>query len=265
MIRLAIFGAALGLVSTVFGQYNSYGYYTTTPIQMSINQTNWHNMAQWNNLAVELRRRGYSDDDIKDLSFEQMQALVGKGTKPSKPGSAPAKAAKPAPPKPSATRFTPSGKRETMNAVINALTTDDDQKAGLKTLFSAGIKAFEDAAKAAKLQNDLAAAMAYFVIAAYALEGENISDKASNLLAYGLQDTFNTPAMGKTTSAEKEAFSEFLVVMGTFLLASKEQLDPREDAETLSALRATARDVLKKFLELDIKQYKLTETGLAKR
>lgn len=265
MIRSAIFLAAISLVTTVFGQYNSYGYFTTTPIQMSINQTNWHNMAQWNNLAVELRRRGYSDDDIKDLSFEQMQALVGKGAKPSKPNATPAKPTKPATAAPPATRFKPSGKRPVLDSVVTALTTDKQQQQGLKTLFLSGIKAFEDASKEAKMPNDLAASMAYFVVAAYALEGETISDEASNLLSYGLQDTFNTPEMRKTTSAEKEAFSEFLVVMGTFLLASKEQLDAEADAETLKALRTTAGDVLKKFLELDIKQYKLTENGLAKR
>jgi hypothetical protein len=274
MLRfLAVLTVAGHLILPAVAQY---GYSATSYNSSMYSQRAWDRMNERTLMRGALRLHGYKDEQIQKMTLDEFYAAFEKVKKsagpantqsstPAKP-AAPAKPAKPAKPaSPPATRYTPSGKRIVLESVVEALSPDKEQRAGLRTLFKAGFQAFEAAAKEAKMSNDLAFAMAYFVAAAYGMEGDEVADKTVLALADSIQAVFDQPEMRKSKSAEKQAFSEFLVIMGTFLIASKEQLDPVSDAETLNGLKETSRNVLKQYLKLDPTKYKLTEHGLAKR
>ena len=268
MLRFLLVFASIALVGLASAQY---GYSATNSNSAMYSQRAWDRMTERTLMRGALRRHGYTDEQIQKMTLDEFYAAFEKlksgsaapaNTSPTTP-SKPAKPAKPAPP--SATKYTSTGKRMVLESVVKAMATDKEQQVALRMLFTEGLKMFDAAAKEAKMDHDLAFAMAYFVAAAYGLEGDEVADKTVLVLADSIQDIFDQPEMRKAKSDEKQAFSEFLAIMATFLIASKEQLDPAADAETLNGLKETSRGVLKQFLKLDPARYKLTEHGLEKR
>lgn len=247
-----------------------FGYRATNSNSNMYSQRAWQRVQERTLQRPVLRSAGYTDEQIAKMSADEYEAAYqkakqgliddGSGNPAAKPQQTPKK-----PAGPPATRYTPTGKRIVLEDMVKAMGSNKQEQDGLRLLFKAGLKEFETAAKDAKMENDLAFAMAFFVATSYMLDGEEVEDKAVLVLADAIQDIFDQPEMRKSSSEEKQAFAEFLAIMGTFLLASKEHLDPETDKESLEGLKEAARGVLKQYLKLDQTQYKLTPDGLAKK
>ncbi len=252
---------ALG-ISAVHAQFQSgYGNWNfNNPMSATLNKMTWDSMSSRLIYKTGLKRKGYSEAQLDKMSTDELkEAYIGGKLKPT--ASSPT-TAKPKPPAKPATRFVPTKTRVLMPLFVDSLTQDSAQRKELKTAFEGAIRAYEKEAANAKLPNDMAAAMAYFVAATYELRNEAPTEQAANLLVAAIQLTMDTPELRKVADIEKQKFYEYMVTMASYLAFAKTSLT---DESQLKALQSAADKVLKRFTGIDPDKVMLTENGLVTR
>jgi hypothetical protein len=64
------------------------------------------------------------------------------------------------------------------------------------------------------------------------------------------------------SAADKQKFYELMLVLGTFLMASRQQAVSDGDTATVASLKSAAGDALRGFLKLDPASFRITSNGL---
>ena len=162
-----------------------------------------------------------------------------------------------------ATRFTPTGRRLSMDTFIDGLTKDPEQKKALRQVLEQVFTAYEAEAKKSGFENDVAGALAFYLIAHYSVfhDGQEISDAASEILVRQLQGALNTDAMRGMKDADKQRLYEFCVMLGGFTSVS--YAAPDTDAKTKQGLKQLAGQALTYILKIAPERVSLNESGLA--
>lgn len=234
---------------------NRYGYTFNNPISASCNALFWDKMNARLIYRMMLKKRGYTDEQLGQMSTEQMRAVLGGPSKPppeakrSQPGAA--------------TKFKPAGKRLLLPALASGLVQDPEQRKALLQVFEAGIKGYEKEARASGFASDVAGAMAFFIgVSYFVYRGEEPNSTGLEHLAVALQRTLDTAAFRAIADSDKQKFYELMIGLGTFLGASHQQARASGDAELAEKLKQAAAEVLKGFLKLDPDKVRFTEAGL---
>ncbi|MBC8142663.1 MAG: hypothetical protein H7Y38_14625 [Armatimonadetes bacterium] len=161
-----------------------------------------------------------------------------------------------------ATRFSPTGKRTMAAQLVEKLAQNDDQKAALRDALTAGRIAYEAEAKKAGCENDVAAALSYYVAANWSVYngGKEPSGSGSLSLIAQMQTMLDSPEMRAAKNADKEALYEWCVTMSvltqTLYAASK------DNPKMVVNLRASAGVAIKDLLNAEPGRVQITDKGL---
>ncbi len=269
---MAKFLAATALAALAVGswaQYSTYsGYSYDNPVTATVSNIVWERINSRLIYKMGLKRKGFTEAQLAGRSTEQLRQayLTGKI-----PGARPAAAPQPPPPTNSpnavpATRFKPTGTRVLMPKLVEGLTQDAAHRKALIDLFTRSFAALEGEARKNGLPNDVGMAIAFFAAAAYQLhDGVAPSDQGTILLAKALQIGMDTPGFRRLSDIEKQRFYEFMVTMGSYLVAASAELKGEGDRAARDGLKTASADVLKAFLKIDPAKVRLGETGFEKR
>ncbi len=255
--RTAALALAL-LASAASAQWtNSYGYSFNNPVSASINQMVWDRINQGLLLKSMLKKKGYTDEQLKGLSNEQMVGLLGGAKKAAEESKAV--------PLTGASKFKPAGKRLLVGELASALTKEPEQQKVLREVFEQGIKGYEAEAGKEGFTNDLAGATAFFLGTAYYVfnNGTDPDGDGLTLVARQLQHVFDTPEVKKTPDADKQKLYELMIGMGTWLGVTWQVAVKENNAELQAKLKEAAGAVLKGYLKLEPSQVKITAAGLS--
>lgn len=252
VVVLAVFSTG-----TALAQYtSSYGYSFNNPMSAMANDWFFDRMNQRALLRSMLKKRGYADQKLNDMTTDQMIAALG-GSKKAAEASREVAA-------PTATKFKPTGKRLLVPALAASLTQDKAQQQALAELFDQGIKAYEQEATKDGFVNDLAGAIAFFIGSAYFVfhEGQEPNEDGLTLFARQLQHAMDTPELKKVGAVDKQKFYELLVGMGTWLGVTYQLAVQNHDEALKAQLRDAAGSVLKGYLKLEPSKLSFTANGL---
>ena len=254
--RLVVFALVLS-ATTASAQYsNSYGYSFNTPISASLNQMSWDSLNRRLLLKSMLRKKGFTDEQMNAMSTDQMVANLGGG----KQAAAEVKKL----PTTSASKFKPTSKRLIIPALAAALGKEPEQQKVLLQIFEAGLTAYAKEAGKEGLANDLAGAMAFFLGVSMMVTHDGVppDDDGLTIVARQLQQNFDTPEMKKVADADKQKFFEFMVGMGSWLIASWQSAVETNDEALKAQLKDAASAVIKGLLKLEPSQVQITSGGL---
>jgi hypothetical protein len=243
---------------------NSYGYSFDNPVTSTANQFFWDGLNRRLLLRMMLKKRGYTDAQLGQMSTAQMRAVIEGAPQP---GSAPAAtggSAAATRSHPGATRFQPTAQRLLVGTIVNSLVSDAAQRKALVELFDGAIRVYEDEGRRTGVDHDIAGAMAFFIGAAYLVQhdGQEPDDAGIQLIASGLREQMSTAEVAAISAVDKQKFYELMLVLGTFLMASRQQAVSDGDAATVASLKSAAGDALKGFLRLDPASFRITRNGL---
>ena len=236
---------------------NSYGYSFNNPVSASVNQMIWDRINQGMLLRMMLKKKGFTDEQLKGLSNEQLLAKLG-GAKKAAEESKTVQLG-------NASKFKPAGKRLLVNELATNLSKDPAQQKVLRELFEQSIKAFEAEASKEGFANDLAGATAFFLGTAYYVfhDGGEPDPDGLTLVARQLQQVFDTPEMKKAPDADKQKLYELLIGMAGWLGVTW-QVAAKENDEALKAkMKETAGSILKGYFKLEPQQVQITAAGLS--
>ena len=163
-----------------------------------------------------------------------------------------------------ATKFKPSGKRDTLGKILEQLSPDAEQRKQLMPLFTEGFKAYETEAKKEGVENDVAAAMAFFIATHWSIynEGKEPSDAAGMATVRQLQNLLNSPEMRSAKDADKQSLYEWCVMMSTFSLATYHVATEEKDEKLSKTLQDAAGTALKNLLGVEAERVQITDNGL---
>lgn len=214
-------------------------------------------------MASTLRKKGYTTAQLNAMTNEQMLAAIGgkKGT--GKPGAAsPTK--KPAVAPLLATKFKPVPKRLVLDAFVDGLGKTAEEKTGYRTLFTGILKAYETEAKKLKLENDVAAAMAFNVATNYSLyhPGVTISDAGSNALVAQFRGVLDNDNLRKASNTDKQKLYEVFLLLAAYSLTINQIAGGQSDPQVKKAAQMLAGEGLRYLLKTDPAKVKITNNGL---
>jgi hypothetical protein len=163
-----------------------------------------------------------------------------------------------------ATHFTPSGKRLTLDALADGLGSSAEEKSGLKQVFQAAFTSYETEAKKNGLENDVAGALAFYLCVHYSAyhNGQKVRDGTTIAVARQLQAALDTDEMRAANDAEKQKLYEFCVMMGGFSAAMTQLAAENKDAETRKQLREVGANGLRSILKIEPAHIQITDAGL---
>lgn len=242
---------------------SSYGYTFNNPSSAMMNTFMWDQINKRSALKVGLRKKGYTDTQLANMTNDELLRAHGKAkitpkgssSKTSAPTASKATAV--APTAPVTTKFRPSGKRILMPQIVASLTQDKEQQKVLTKLFTDSFDVYEKEALAKGFENDVAGAIAYFTYVAFTLQGSEPTEKGIEALALGLREGLGDK-YATVSNTDKQNFYEFMVTMASFLYLSSMDATP----EFLTQLKDVSAQVCQKFISLDVTKYNLTDDGL---
>ncbi len=249
----------LGLVlsAPAWAQYtNSYGYTFNNPVSATANSIFWDKMNSRLIYRMMLKKRGYTDAQLGQMSTEQMLAILGG------PAGVKTETQKPLPSP--ATRFRPSGGYLLLPALTQSLVADRAQQQALLEVFEQGVQYYEKEAASSGLGNDVAGSMVYLIAMSYFVfnNGQEPNSDGTEIIAKALQHNLDTPAFRQIADADKQKFYELMIGLGTYLGVAYQQAVNDKEAAQVKVLKGVAADALKGFLKLDPKTVRITANGL---
>lgn len=251
------------LLTAWLGQWSdTYGNTFNNAMSASMSQEVQGGMATRRIYRMILRKRGYPEAELQKMNTDQLyRAIVGSEAAAAKP--------KPAPASPTAkwaTTFQPAAKRVMFDRILDSLSPDKDKRDELAPVLLRGIELFEDQAKKMGCANDVAASLAWFATATFALNGDSDpSDAGVEQLVNDLRQVLNTPQTAQIADLDKQRLYEVLVTVGTFYILCKETLKGPESAETLKTVRKQSADLLKQLTGIEVAKYRIGDGGLTIR
>ncbi|MBM3298076.1 MAG: hypothetical protein FJY83_10830, partial [Candidatus Aminicenantes bacterium] len=221
MKRIALFFLPLFLLAAygpARGQYtNSYGYSFNNPVSAACNQIIWDRMNARLVYRSMLKKRGYTDAQLGQMSTDQMRSLLG--------GQSAAQAEAQKSSATAATKFKPSGKRLLLPAMAGSMAAAPEHQQALLEIFEEGVEAYEAEAKRSGFSNDVAGAMMFFIGASYFVYHDAREPDENGLEAIGraLQQNMDTEDVRQISNADKQQFYELMVGLGTYLGVAYQQ------------------------------------------
>jgi hypothetical protein len=252
-----ILALALSVSATAWGQYQStYGYSFNNPISATCNSLAWSNMNARLTYRTILKRHGYTDAQLGQMSTDQMMAAMG-GAK-----SAKAEAKKPV--QGAATSFRRARGYLLLPAMARSLVKDPEQQKALLEVFDQGMKEYEKQAEPQGLKNDVAGAMVFLIASSYYVfnDGLEPDSDGTDILIRVLQQNLDTDEFRGIADADKQKFYELMIGLATYIGATYEMAKAENDAELADTLKAAAGDALKGFLKFDPATVRFTPNGL---
>jgi hypothetical protein len=247
----------LTIVGSAWGQYtSSYGYTFNNPISASCNSIVWNRMNSRMTYRNMLKRRGYTDAQVGQMSTDQMLAILGGQT------TAQDEAKKSLPN--SVTAFKPAAQYLLLPTLAKSLVTDPEQQNTLIEVFDAGIKAYENEAAASGFSHDIAGAMTFFIGTSYFVyhDAQEPDENGLEYIGRALQQSLNTDEVAQISDADKQTFYELMVGLATYLGVAYQQAVADNDNNLAAQLKQVAADALKGFLKLDPDTVRITADGL---
>lgn len=162
------------------------------------------------------------------------------------------------------TRFTPSGTRLTLDTLVNDLVKSAEERSSMRQVFQEVFKAYEEEAKKHGLENDVAAAMAFYLAVHFSAyhDGKDVSDKVMEAVARQLQGAFDNDDMRATKNEDKQKLYEFCVMMGGFTAATSQVATEQKDADLKKQMRQVGGNGLRSILKIAPERVQITEAGL---
>jgi hypothetical protein len=262
VVLLVSVALALAMPCPARAQYtNSYGYSFDNPVTSTANQFFWDGLNRRLLLRMMLKKRGYTDAQLGQMTTTQMRAVIDGGPASTPQASAPRGGAAVYA---GATRFQPAQPRLLVGAIVDSLTPDAAQRRALVELFDGAISTYEQESRKSGLDHDIAGAIAFFIGAAYLVQhdGQEPDEAGVEALATGLREQMATAEVAAIGPADKQRFYELMLVLGTFLIASRQQAVSDGDGAAVAALQTAAGDALRGFLKLDPASFRITRNGL---
>jgi hypothetical protein len=252
---LVVLAAAL-LGPALAAQYtNSYGYTFNNPVSATANSMFWDKMNSRLIYRMMLKKKGYTNEQLNQMSTEQMLALLG-GT------SAAPEAKKAIPGAP--TKFRMSGQFVLLPELVKSLTGNVEYQKALLEVFAQGIQAYEKEAAPDGFDHDVAGAMTFFIVSAYYVYrgGEEPNGDGTIFIGRAIQQNLDNPEFRLISDLDKQKFYEFMIGMGTYLIVAYKQAVGDDDLKTAGQLKSASADVLKAYLKLDPLTVRITANGL---
>lgn len=251
LMMLAVFAPAWS------DQYtNSYGYSFNNPVSASVNSMFWDSMNSRLIYRMMLKKHGYTDAQLGQMSTDQMLAALG--------GKASAQTEAQKPVSNPATKFSPTGGSLLLPALTQSLTKDPEQQKALLEVFEKGVQYYEKEAASSGMGNDVAGAMAFLIASSYYVfnDGQDPNGDGLKIIALAIQHNMDTPAVRQIANADKQKFYELMIGLGTYLGVTYQLAVNSKEAAQVKALKGVAADALKGFLKLDPKTVRITANGL---
>lgn len=214
-------------------------------------------------MSSTLRKKGYTTYQLNGMTNEQMLAAIG-GKKATAKSGTTGKAKKPAPAPIPATKFKPGPKRLLLDAFADALGKTAEEKAGYRTIFTEVLKTYESAAKQEKIENDVAAAMAFNVATNYTIyrSGAAISDGGSSVMVVQFRGLLDNDNLRKASNVDKQKLYEVFLLLGAYSIAINQVAAQQSDPQIKKAARLLAGEGLRFLLKVDPAKVLITEDGL---
>jgi hypothetical protein len=247
----------LTIFGPVPGQYtSSSGYSFNNPISASCNSIVWNRMNSRLTYRIMLKKRGYTDAQLGQMSTDQMLAILGGKT------NAEAEAKKSLPD--NVTKFTPAGRHLLLPTLAKGLVTDPEHQNALVEVFEAGIQAYEKEAGPSGFSHDIAGAMTFFIGTSYMVfhDGQEPDENGLEFIGKALQQSLNTDEIAQISNGDKQMFYELMVGMGTYLGVAYQQALADGDQNLAAQFKQIAADALKNYLKLDPDTVRITAQGL---
>lgn len=234
---------------------SSFGYSFNNPVSAAANSIVWSNVNGRMVYRRILARNGYTEAQISAMSTEEMRAAILRS------GRAPAEVARSA--DHAATKFRPAGKPVFLPQLAQALTADREQQAALLELFGRGIAGYEQEAAKSGFDHDVAGAMTFFIGASYLVHhGEEPHEDGMEMIARALQASMENREVRAIADADKQAFYELMIGLGTYLGVAYQQAREQGDRELADSLRVVATEALQGYLKMDPSRLRITAAGL---
>lgn len=150
--------------------------------------------------------------------------------------------------------FKPDKKVNTGKALADGLGDTPEEKQLVAAVFQATKQAFEAQPETKAWRNNVAGALAFFIIGNVSVYqgAEEPSDQASQALFQAINQTLDeVPEFGKMANKDKQALYDTLIGFTGMPLALATEANERKDAEGAAAARAMAGELLKLVLKVD--------------
>lgn len=163
-----------------------------------------------------------------------------------------------------ATRFIPDGTRLTLDALANGLGSSAEEKSQLKQVFQGALTAYEAEAKKEGVENDVAAALSFYLCVHYSAchDGQEIADATVSAVTGQLRAALDTDEMRNARDAEKQQLYEFCVMMGGFTAATLQVAAEQKDADLKKQLRQVGANGIRAILKMEPDRVRITKSGL---
>jgi hypothetical protein len=162
-----------------------------------------------------------------------------------------------------ATRFVPTGKRTVIAKLVEQPGLTSEQKKILYQACEDSLTDYETAAKKAGHPNDMAGALAYYVVVNWILYRDaNVpSDVVINKIVRKFQQDFDRPFMRQAPDADKESAYQWCIGTATITLALASA--GRGDPVLTLGMRSSAGNALTSILQVEPDRVSITANGLA--
>lgn len=162
-----------------------------------------------------------------------------------------------------ATRFQPSGKRDSLDALLKEAAHSEEERKALRDFVTAIFDAYEEDARRLKMENDVAAALTFTVSVPYQVySGIDKLDDAVTLAMYRQFQAALAGDMAKRSNAEKQHLYEQLVVSGCMSLLPLQVAEAQKDEAGKKKAREAAGNTLRTLLKAEPERVKLTAKGV---
>ncbi|MDX1931935.1 MAG: DUF6683 family protein [Capsulimonadales bacterium] len=171
----------------------------------------------------------------------------------------------PAPAENAPTRFKPSGQRPLLDKLVGEMQGTDAEKKTLRDGIETFLKAYETEATRLKMENDIAGAAVFYVVANYQIHRgiDDTSDKATVSLYRQFASVMNTDDVRKMTDAEKQTTYDALTLLASIALIRYQGATTSKNADELKSLREQGGTALKDLLKTDPDRLRITDAGLS--
>ncbi|MBC8101561.1 MAG: hypothetical protein H7Z41_03105, partial [Cytophagales bacterium] len=160
-----------------------------------------------------------------------------------------------------ATRFRPTGTRLLLGEIADTLTEDAEKKKALRTFLEEGVKDYEAAAAKEKRENDVAAALAFFVATQWSVAtGKTLEEPAEDALLAQATSVLSTPEMKAAPDSDKQKLYEYCVGMAVFVVGTREVA--KSDPESYAGVKTLAAGLFTKMLGVEPSQVRFSASGL---
>ncbi|GAB4457530.1 MAG: hypothetical protein OHK0029_17470 [Armatimonadaceae bacterium] len=147
--------------------------------------------------------------------------------------------------------------------MVNELTSDKDEQKALKDALREVFKAYEEEARRLSIENDVAGAMAFYLLTNYQIYTgtPDVSDDATRALVNQMRSVLGEP-LKDTSNAEKQKMYEAFLVTSALLLLRHQVAEAEKSEADIKASKESAGGNLRDLLKVEPGKIKIGDKGL---